>query len=67
MHDRVLMADLPKNEPISVNMETKFGEIAKILTEKKIHRVYVIDEDKKPLCVVTYRDMLARILERVHL
>jgi len=67
LNDRVLMADLPKNEPIAVNMDSKFGEIVKILSEKKIHRVYVIDEDKKPLCVITYRDLLARVLERVHL
>jgi predicted transcriptional regulator len=64
LHDRVTMGGLPKYEPISVNLDNKFGEIAQLVTEKKVHRVYVVDEDKKPLCVVTLRDLLARILER---
>jgi CBS domain-containing protein len=65
MNDRVLMGNLPKYEPVTINMNDKFGDVLKTVMEKRVHRVYIVDNDRKPTGVVSLRDLLARILERM--
>ena len=58
------MANLPKSDPIYVNEKDPMNDVVDLIVNKKIHRVYIIDESRKPVAVVTVRDILARSLER---
>jgi 5'-AMP-activated protein kinase, regulatory gamma subunit len=47
---------------ISVTVKDTLETVVKLLSENKIHRVFVVDEKKKPIGVVSLKDVLYEIL-----
>ncbi len=41
-------------------------EVVGLLVRSKIHRVYVIDEQEKPVGIVTMTDVLRKVVELTH-
>jgi len=52
----------PPRGTVTVHKGDSLGEVIKKLAENKIHRVYVIDEERRPLGVISLRDVLVEIL-----
>jgi len=47
---------------VTVHVTNTLGDVITKLAENKIHRVYVIDEERHPLGVISLRDVLVEIL-----
>jgi CBS domain-containing protein len=45
-------------DPITVSRETPLPEIARVMSEKRIHRVIVTDGENFPLGIITSLDVL---------
>eukprot|EP00475_Leptophrys_vorax_P032557 TRINITY_DN503_c0_g1_i1.p1 TRINITY_DN503_c0_g1~~TRINITY_DN503_c0_g1_i1.p1 ORF type:complete len:363 (-),score=113.30 TRINITY_DN503_c0_g1_i1:66-1085(-) len=45
-------------EPATVTASAKFSELFELIVERKIHRIWVIDADKKPTHLITLTDVL---------
>jgi len=45
--------------------ETTLVEILELLEKSSVHRVYVVDQDRKPLCVVALKDIISEIITHV--
>lgn len=50
---------------VCVNMETTLKEVITKLAENKVHRIYVVDADKKPVGVASLKDILLEIISNV--
>lgn len=53
--------DIMTKDVISVTVDTKVNEVANILTEKRIHGVPVVDENKKVIGIVTETNFFAKV------
>jgi len=61
--DKVMMANIPKAEPIVVSKNDTMSTILELTSTKHIHRVFLVDEKQKPVAVISLCDILARLLE----
>jgi predicted transcriptional regulator len=53
-----LFEERQKLVPLCCKPDTKFGEILKMLSDCKVHRVYVVDENSHPLNVITLTSIM---------
>ncbi|CAG0984520.1 hypothetical protein PHYC_01950 [Phycisphaerales bacterium] len=54
----VCVEDFMTEDPAMVNAETPATEIAKLMFERRIHRVIVVDEERFPVGIITTLDVL---------
>jgi len=54
----ICVQDFMSGDPITVAPSTPVAKIAAIMSESRIHRVVVVDEEKFPLGVITSLDLL---------
>jgi len=59
------MADLPKYEPVTVRADDTLETVINITTNKKIHRVYLVDNDFKPIGVISLGDIIRAFVPMV--
>jgi CBS domain-containing protein len=45
-------------EPVTVVSSAKFSDLFELIVEKKIHRIWVVDADKKPTHLISLTDVL---------
>ncbi|KAL6045534.1 hypothetical protein QOT17_007624 [Balamuthia mandrillaris] len=50
--------------PISVTVNHNFQEVVAKIVESRIHRVYVVDSENKPIGVISLLEVLSAIVER---
>jgi CBS domain-containing protein len=50
---------------VCVRTTTTLTEIVKRLSATGLHRVYVLDEDEKPIGVISLRDLIRFVLPRI--
>lgn len=53
--------DIMIKDVVAVNLKTEVSEVAKLLTEKKIHGVPVVDENNKIIGIVTETNFFAKV------
>ena len=56
---QVHVEDFMTDEPVTVTATTRAGEIARIMSEGRIHRVIVVDDERMAVGIVTSLDLLA--------
>eukprot|EP00300_Choanocystis_sp_HF-7_P009225 c16326_g1_i1.p1 GENE.c16326_g1_i1~~c16326_g1_i1.p1 ORF type:complete len:329 (+),score=72.34 c16326_g1_i1:101-1087(+) len=56
-------SDLPVKQPITCTKETTVQELVLMMSANKIHRLYVVNDQNKPVGVVTILDVLAQLVE----
>lgn len=54
----VCVEDFMTSDPVTVAPDTPAGEIARLMSEGRIHRVVVVDESRFPVGIVTSLDMV---------
>ena len=47
--------------PLTVTRKTSFGDLLAILTENRVHRVYIVKEDGSPDVVISLTDIISAI------
>jgi len=47
---------------VTVTESNTIGDVIRLLSENKIHRVYIVDSDKKAIGVITLKDILLEII-----
>jgi len=60
MKERVMMANLPKSDPIFVTKTNTLEEVLRQIVSNGVHRVFVVDDNKKPMDVISLRDILVQ-------
>jgi len=60
MKERVMMANLPKSDPIFVTKTNTMEEVLQQIVSNGVHRVFVVDDNKKPMDVISLRDILVQ-------
>ena len=60
----VLNARLNRLRAFTVPVGATLGELLNIISETRVHRVYVIDKNFKPVGIITLTDVLAALLDR---
>jgi CBS domain-containing protein len=58
MQERVMMAEMPKYEPITVNPDDTLDTVMKTTIDKRVHRVYWTDTAGKPVGVISLSDLI---------
>eukprot|EP00300_Choanocystis_sp_HF-7_P009226 c16326_g1_i2.p1 GENE.c16326_g1_i2~~c16326_g1_i2.p1 ORF type:complete len:103 (+),score=17.71 c16326_g1_i2:319-627(+) len=59
----IVFSDLPVKQPITCTKETTVQELVLMMSANKIHRLYVVNDQNKPVGVVTILDVLAQLVE----
>jgi len=59
----VLNAQLNDLRTLAVNPGSTFEELLDLITKNRVHRAYVVDENCKPLGVITLSDVLLMLLK----
>ncbi len=54
----LVVADLMTPDPVTAQPDEPVGPVARRMAEKRIHRVLVLDADRRPVGVVTTLDLL---------
>jgi CBS domain-containing protein len=54
----ICVEDFMTEDPVTVTPETPVGYVARLMFEKRIHRVVVVDHDKFPVGIITSLDLL---------
>ncbi|KAF2073202.1 hypothetical protein CYY_005484 [Polysphondylium violaceum] len=49
-------------EPVCIKDSTKLVQVIDIMCDKNVQRVYIVDENKRPLTIVTVSDILSSLL-----
>jgi CBS domain-containing protein len=57
------VADLMSSPAVTVDISTPLREAARLMRDEKIHRVVVIDQDERPLGVLTSMDFVSLYAE----
>jgi CBS domain-containing protein len=55
------------SDPVTASPETAVRTLARMMIDAHIHRLIVVDEDRKPVGVVSSTDLLARIADAKHI
>jgi CBS domain-containing protein len=55
----ICVEDFMTEDPVTVSLETPAAAIAQTMSERRIHRVIVVDRDQFPLGIITSLDLLA--------
>lgn len=56
----LVVADLMSPDPVTVRQDDMIGPVARVMAERGIHRVIVVDDDRRPIGVVTSLDLLKK-------
>jgi CBS domain-containing protein len=59
--DKILMAEMPRYPPITVQPNDTLEAVMKTIVENKIHRVYLVDDNSKPVGVISLGDIIAAL------
>lgn len=59
--DKRVLANLPRFDPITVTTHSTLEYILQLIVSHHIHRVYVVDTDKKPIRVISLCDVIAAL------
>lgn len=59
----MLAKDIMTKDPITVHQDTKIAEVAKLLVEKRISGVPVIDDSEHLVGIISEKDMMAKAAE----
>ena len=54
----VCVEDFMTQDPVTVTANTPAGYVARLMFEKRIHRIIVMDHDKYPVGIITSLDLL---------
>jgi CBS domain-containing protein len=54
----VCVADFMTEDPVTVSPSTPLNYLARLMHEKRVHRLVVVDHDKFPVGIVTSLDLL---------
>ena len=54
----VCVEDFMTEDPVTVSPNTPVGFVARLMFEKRIHRIVVVDHDKFPVGIITTLDLL---------
>lgn len=57
------VADYMTKDPVTVGPSTRIGELARMMMDAHIHRVIVVDENKRPIGIVSSTDILAAVAQ----
>ena len=60
--DRVRARHLMSRPPVTVHVNTSVERGARLMLEKHIHRLVVVDEEEEPIGVITSTDLLRTLL-----
>lgn len=52
-------------DPVTIPPETTVGQLARMMIDAHIHRVVVVDEQRRPVGIVTSTDILAAVAQEV--
>lgn len=55
----VCVEDFMSMKPLTVDPQTSAASVARLMSEHRVHRVIVIDEERFPIGIITSMDMLA--------
>jgi len=53
------VGDVMNRDPVMVHAGTRIGELARMMLDARIHRVIVVDAERRPIGVVATMDILA--------
>ena len=48
-------------DPVTVSPHTPIGKLARLMLDAHIHRVVVVDEQRRPIGIVSSTDILAAV------
>lgn len=54
----IVVADIMSIDPVTAHQDDAIGPVARLMAQKRIHRIIVIDQDRRPVGVVTSLDAL---------
>ena len=54
----VCVEDFMTEDPVTVTVQTPVPEIARLMSDKRIHRVIVVDREEFPVGIITSLDLL---------
>jgi CBS domain-containing protein len=54
----ICVEDFMTEDPVTVSPETAAGEVARLMFERRIHRVVVVDDGRFPIGIITSLDLL---------
>jgi len=57
-----LVRDCMTRDPVTVAPTTRLGELARLMLEAHIHRLIVVDRERRPVGVVSTTDVLAALV-----
>jgi CBS domain-containing protein len=60
--DRVKVRHLMSRPPVTVHLNTSVERAARLMLERHIHRLVVVDEEESPIGVLTSTDLLRTLL-----
>ena len=60
-HATTLVGDVMNRNPVTTPLRTPIGELARMMVDAHIHRIFIVDADGKPVGVVTSTDILAAL------
>jgi len=64
LREKIIFAEFSNPQPKIINPDTTMQQVVDIIVKNKIHRVFVVDGEKRPTAVLSLCDIIARFLER---
>jgi len=55
------VGDYMTNDPVTVPPQTRLAQLARIMRDAHIHRVIVVDDERRPIGIVSSTDILAAV------
>jgi len=65
IEDRIMMAELPEYKPISVTASDTLATSIQKCLEGRVHRVFIEDDKKKPVGVISLTDIICQFIVEV--
>lgn len=61
-HDATVIGDVMTRDVVKVNRLTRLADLARMMLDAHLHRVIVVDDDDRPVGVVSATDVLAAVV-----
>ena len=58
----LVLSDCEIIMPVHVTLSTSFQEVLEVFASKRVHRVFVVDDDLKPIGVISLGDALKALI-----
>jgi predicted transcriptional regulator len=62
-HAESMVHDVMTRDPVTVSIRASIGELSRMMLDAHIHRVVVVDDDDKPVGIVSTTDILAAVAQ----